>query len=94
MKEYFLITVGVILVAVGIYFFKLPNNFSTGGVSGIAIILSRLLPGISAAQYIAVFNVALLIVGLLVLGKNFTIKTVYGSLLLSAVLNIIEVFVQ
>ena len=34
-KEYTLMTVGVILLTVGVYVFKIPNGFSTGGVSGI-----------------------------------------------------------
>lgn len=89
-KEYLLITAGVMIVAVGIYFFKFPNNFTTGGVSGISILLSALFPQLSAAKYIAVINIALLFVGLAFLGKSFTIKTVYGSLLLSALLNFFE----
>ena len=38
-KEYVIITAASLLVAVGIYFFKFPNHFSTGGVSGISVIL-------------------------------------------------------
>ena len=44
LKSYFIITIGVILMASGIYFFKIPNNFSTGGVNGIAIILTKFFP--------------------------------------------------
>lgn len=88
-----MITAGVICVAVGIYFFKFPNNFSTGGVSGISIILSALFPGISAAKFVAAINILLLVIGFAVLGKDFAAKTVYGSLLLSGILNILEYFV-
>ena len=42
-KEFIMITIGVLLVVIGVYFFKFPNNFSIGGVTGIAIILSNLL---------------------------------------------------
>lgn len=42
LKEYLLITAGIILVVIGVYFFKFPNNFSIGGVTGAAMILSQL----------------------------------------------------
>ena len=34
-KEYLLISLGIIFLTIGVYFFKFPNHFSTGGVSGI-----------------------------------------------------------
>ena len=48
-KNFLLITLGTFLTAVGIYFFKFPNNFSTGGVSGISILLGKLVPFLSPA---------------------------------------------
>ena len=90
-REYALITLGVMLVVCGVYFFKFPNNFSIGGVTGLAIILSRLSGGaISSGTIVMVINVFLLIIGYIVLGKSFGIRTVYGSLLLSAALQIFE----
>lgn len=83
LKSYFLMTVGAFIMACGIYFFKFPNNFSTGGVSALSILLVSLDFGISASQYMMIFNVLLLIVGFAVFGRNFAFKTVYCSLLLS-----------
>lgn len=40
LERYILLTFGVLLTAVGVYFFKFPNNFSTGGVSGLSLILA------------------------------------------------------
>ena len=40
-KDFFFLTLGTLLVAVGVYFFKFPNDFSTGGVSGLSLILGR-----------------------------------------------------
>lgn len=88
--EYFIITVGVFLVSAGVYFFKIPNNFSTGGVSGIAIILSSFLP-IAKATLTSGINILLLIVGFIFLGKSFGIKTIYGTLGFSIFLKIFEV---
>lgn len=93
-KEYVLITIGVLLVVFGVYFFKFPNNFSIGGVTGIAIILSKLFgSGVSTGTIVLVINLILLAVGYLTLGKSFGNRTVYGSLLLSLSLRILEVIV-
>ena len=91
LKEYLIITVGVLLVAIGIYFFKFPNNFSTGGVSGISVLATKFFPGISASVFSLVINMFLLVVGLLILGRGFAIKTVYGSILLSGLLYVFEI---
>ena len=74
-------------MAVGIYFFKAPNGFATGGVSGIALILSRLKfsmsLGITQSIYMLTINVLLLIIGVIVLGKKCGIMTIYCSVMLS-----------
>lgn len=94
LKEYTLITLGVLLVVVGVYFFKFPNNFSIGGVTGFAIIMSKLFAGaVSSGTIVFVINIILLIVGYFVLGKKFGIRTVYGSLLLSLSLSALEALV-
>ena len=89
-KEYLLITFGVFLVASGVYFFKFPNNFSTGGVSGISIILSSFFENISSSTFVGIFNIALLLLGFVILGRNFAFKTVYGSLMMSGFLWLFE----
>ena len=91
--SYFLLTFGTVLMAVGIYFFKFPNNFSTGGVSSMAIILSALAPKFTQAEYMLAINMLLLVVGLLVFGRGFAVKTVYCSVLLSVLTRVFEVIV-
>ena len=46
--EYIIITFAVVLMDVGIYVFKFPNNFSFGGVSGMAVVFSHFIPMTSA----------------------------------------------
>lgn len=92
LKEFLLITSGTIITALGIYFFKFPNNFSTGGVSGISVVLSALLPNVSTAEFVMMINLSLLLLGFLIIGKGFGIKTVYCSTLLSFVLYLMEIF--
>lgn len=91
-KEYTLLTVGTLFVVVGVYFFKFPNNFAIGGVTGLAMIVSTLLNGaISSATLVTIINTVLLIIGLFVLGKGFSLKTIYGSFLLSGALQLLEI---
>ena len=89
-KEYALLTLGTVIMAMGTYFFKFPNNFSTGGVTGLAVVLARYFPMISRADFVMIFNVALLGLGVAVFGKSFAGKTVYVSLLMSAVTWLME----
>ena len=91
--SYLIITAGTIIMAMGIYFFKFPNNFSTGGVSAMSMILAALAPAMSAGQYMMIINVILLVVGLLVFGKGFAVKTIYSSMLLSVCTRVFEVVI-
>jgi uncharacterized membrane-anchored protein YitT (DUF2179 family) len=85
--DFLIMTAGALLLTVGVYFFKIPNGFSTGGVSGIGTVLGYvfeehgipLTPGV----LITAINVLLLILGLFVVGGDFGFKTVYCSLLFS-----------
>ena len=83
--RYLLMSIGILVTAVGVYFFKFPNNFSTGGVSGLSLILGRLFPSpvLTPSVFMLLINAALLVVGLLVLGRSFAFSTVYCSMLLS-----------
>ena len=84
-KNFLLVTFGTLLLAIGVYFFKFPNNFSTGGVSGISILLSKALPNISTAAIMWTINLVLLIVGFLFFGRGFGFMTAYSSMLYSGV---------
>ena len=88
-KEYFLMTLGVVLLTVGVYFFKIPNGFSTGGVSGIGTILGKITP-ITPATWISILNVLLLLIGFLLLGKQTGARTVYCSILFSLLTQVSE----
>ena len=82
LKKFLLVNLGVFLLTTGVYFFKLPTNFSTGGVSGISILLGNFVP-ISTASLMAVINVALLVVGYIFIGREFGFWTTYCSLMYS-----------
>lgn len=82
-KDYFLIIIGTVMLTVGVYFFKIPNGFATGGVSGIGTILGKITPNVSAGSWIMIINVVLLLLGFAFLGKQNGIRTVFCSLLFS-----------
>ena len=83
-------TFGAILMGLGVYFFEFPNNFSTGGVTGISILLGEVFPAVSPGLFMLVINVALLIIGFLLIGRDFGFKTVYCSLLISGLSYVLE----
>ena len=91
LNDFFILNAGTLLTAVGSYFFKFPNNFSTGGVTGISVVMTHYFPGLSNGTSVSVINIALLIVGLLLLGKGFGFKTFYVTVAFSAMLKILEV---
>ena len=90
-NNFLLVTLGTVLTAVGIYFFKFPNNFSTGGVSGISILLGRLVPFLSPAVTMWAINLILLLVGFLFFGRGFGLMTAYCSMLYSFLTCLFEV---
>ena len=90
-EEYMVLTLATFIMVIGIYVFKFPNNFSFGGVTGIAIVLSKFLPG-TPGNITLIINMVLLVLGFLFLGKGFGIKTAYVSILMSVSLNLAEVW--
>ena len=91
LKDYVVLTLATIILVAGIYVFKFPNHFSFGGVTGIAIILAGLFP-ISASAVTFILNMLLLVVGFIFLGRSFGIKTIYVCILMSVLLQVMEVF--
>ena len=81
--------VGSLLMAVGVYFFKIPNGFATGGVSGIATILGKVIP-VTPATLIFIINALLLALGFLLLGRGTGFKTVVCSFAFSGFTWILE----
>ena len=89
-REYFMLTLGTFLVAAGVYFFKFPNSFNTGGVTGLAVILNAVIPAVSSSTFASTINLAFLVLGFVALDKGFGIRTVYCSILFSAMLSGLE----
>lgn len=87
--EYFMLTLATLILVIGVYLFKFPNNFSFGGVTGIAVVLSAVMPA-TPGSITFIINMALLLLGFIFLGKDAGIKTVYVSVLTSVGLSAAE----
>lgn len=85
---------GIIMMSCSVYFFQTPNDFTLGGIAGIAIILESfikpLAPFFTQGVIMAIINVALLIIGLIILGKQCTIRTIFCSLFYTAFIWLFE----
>ena len=90
LRDYALLTLGSLIMSIGISFFKFPNHFSYGGVSGLAIILNRCLPMLSQGTYNTVLNVVLLAIGFLIFGRSFGIRSTYCTLIVTAFVQLFE----
>lgn len=91
-QEFLLMTLGTTLVSVGVYFFKFPNHFSMGGVSGLSILLGAVIhvPWLTPSAFNTIINILFLILGFLLLDKGFGLRTVYCSLLYSGLVQVFE----
>lgn len=87
--DYLIITLATVVAASSVFFFLVPSNVSVGSVSGLAIILSNFIP-LSVATLTMLMNIILLIIGFIFIGKDFGVKTVYTSLLVPAVMWVLE----
>ena len=90
-----LLVVGIIMMSCSVYFFQTPNDFTLGGIAGIAIIINSFIPApvnqiLTQGVIMAIINVALLIIGLIVLGKQCTVRTIFCSLFYTCIIWLFE----
>ena len=88
-KDFFTITVGTLIVAVAVYFFMYPSHVTVGSVAALAQVLSNFLP-MSPSVITLIINIILFIIGFLLVGPEFGIKTVYCGILLPVLIGVFE----
>ena len=88
--DLFIMTFGVMLVALSYSFFLQPNNIVIGGVSGVGVIYQNL-SEIDPALLMLITNLLLLIIGLIFLGRSFFLKSIYGSLMFPVFVKIFNI---
>ncbi len=81
-RQYGIITLACVAYAVAIAVFLDPHALAPGGVSGLAIVLSSFIP-LDTGVIILLFNIPLLIIGTLRLGKSFAVGTIYATVVSS-----------
>ena len=89
LKEYATITVGMFIVSASVYYLMMPNSFVVGSISGLVMVLANFIP-LKVSTMTMILNVALLIIGIVFVGKEFGGKTVITSLMLPVYLRIFE----
>lgn len=82
-KEYVLSTIGVLLTALGLVIFFIPNNIAAGGASGMAMILHKFISSISVGVWMYIINIILFTLGFILVGKDFSFKTIYSTFALN-----------
>ncbi|MEL0629551.1 YitT family protein [Psychromonas aquatilis] len=82
LKNYFLILLGTLLLALSVVLFFIPNQLTTGGTPGMAILLHHL-TGFTMSSMVMAINIPLLLWGTKFIGKQFAIKTIITLLLMS-----------
>lgn len=89
LKEYGIITLGVLIIIFSFEFFFFPNGIACGGVSGLALVINNML-GIETGIVMVICNVVLFALAFMFIGGSFGIKSMYAAFSLSIALSIIE----
>ncbi len=78
------------MVAVGLFFFLMPENLAVGGANGLAIVLNYFFPQLSVGILMIIINILLFIIGFVFIGTNFGFRTIYASLGVSGIVVLFE----
>lgn len=81
LKEIFILTVAVAIIAAAVYFFLVPSHTSVSSISGLGIVLTNFIP-LPLSAISMILNITLLIIGFFTCGREFGVKTVYTSIML------------
>ena len=88
-REFVNITIGTVITACAVFFFMMPSHVTVGSAAGLALVISEFVP-LSVSAITMIMNVGLLIIGFLLIGPEFGVKTVYCAVLLPAVIGVLE----
>ena len=86
---YMFMTIGILLAAIALEVFLIPNKIIDGGITGVSIILS-FLTNINLSIFIIILNIPFLLLGFRHLGKNFLIQSTVAMALFSVLLEIFK----
>lgn len=89
-KEYGIVTVGTFIVSLAVFFFMIPSNVVVGSLTGLVMVLANFIP-VKISVLTFIFNIVLLIIGFIFIGKEFGGKTVYSAIIMPLFLAIFEI---
>lgn len=89
LRDYLLMTAGAVIMSLGLLWFLEPYRVTAGGVSGISIVLKNTL-GFPLGLTMLAMNAPLFLIGLKVLGRRFGIRTLYGFVMFSLMVDMID----
>ncbi len=87
--ELFIMTAGMFVAAIGIHFFLIPSKLIVGSITGLSIVIAKLMPFVSVGTVIMVINLILLVLSFLLIGNEFGAKTVYTALILGPMVDFV-----
>lgn len=91
LKQYLKMTVAALIYSAGVSLFLSPNSLAPGGVTGIAVILYRVV-GLETGTWILLINIPILIVGTWKFGWRFILSTIYCTILASTFTNVLSLY--
>ncbi|MCI6161004.1 MAG: YitT family protein [Prevotellaceae bacterium] len=91
--ELLIMTLGMFVAAMGVYFFLIPSKLIVGSITGLSLVIAQLLPFVSVGTVIFIINVILLILSFLLIGNEFGAKTVYTALILGPMIDFLGAIV-
>lgn len=89
LQDLAMITFGTAIVAAAVFFFLVPSKLSVASISGLAIVLENYI-ALPVSGITMILNLSLLVVGFLLVGREFGSKTVYTSILLPTFIWVLE----
>ena len=91
-RGFFMLTLGAFLDAAGFYFFLAPNDIAAGGINGLALVLNTFLPQFPLGSLVLIMSIIMLLIGFILVGAVFGLKTIYCSILIPLMIWGLELF--
>lgn len=88
-RDYIIITIGTIIASFSVFFFLTPSHLAVGSISGLAVLIAKFVP-MSVGTLLIILNGICLLLSAIFVGKEFTYRTLYPSILLPIVIRILE----
>ena len=88
-RDYIIITIGTIIASCAVFFFLTPSHLAVGSISGLAVLIAKFVP-MTVGTLLIILNGICLLLSAIFVGKEFTYRTLYPSILLPIVIRILE----